>query len=67
VHKIVNCYFARRAIELAINRTGLQQMSFVFAYCRVITVDQTTENQIREIEAAGFARQGSNQSNTFME
>lgn len=27
----------------------------VFAYCRVSTVDQTTDNQVREIEAAGFA------------
>jgi putative DNA-invertase from lambdoid prophage Rac len=26
-----------------------------FAYCRVSTADQTTENQVREIEAAGFA------------
>ena len=26
-----------------------------FAYCRVSTVDQTTENQVREIEGAGFA------------
>jgi putative DNA-invertase from lambdoid prophage Rac len=25
-----------------------------FAYCRVSTVDQTVENQVREIEAAGF-------------
>jgi putative DNA-invertase from lambdoid prophage Rac len=32
-------------------------MSRVFAYCGVSTVDQTTENQIREIEAAGFAIQ----------
>jgi putative DNA-invertase from lambdoid prophage Rac len=32
-------------------------MSRVFAYFRVSTVDQTTENQIREIEAAGFAIQ----------
>ncbi|MBU9210091.1 recombinase family protein [Burkholderia multivorans] len=30
-------------------------MSRVFAYCRVSTADQTTDNQIREIEAAGFA------------
>lgn len=29
-------------------------MSRVFAYCRVSTGDQTTENQVREIEAAGF-------------
>lgn len=29
-------------------------MSRVFAYCRVSTVDQTTENQVREIDAAGF-------------
>ena len=32
-------------------------MSRVFAYCRVSTVDRTTENQIHEIEAAGFAIQ----------
>lgn len=30
-------------------------MSRVFAYCRVSTHDQTTENQVREIKAAGFA------------
>src|SRR6478752_877830 len=30
-------------------------MSRVFAYCRVSTADQTTENQAREIAAAGFA------------
>ncbi|RYF18934.1 MAG: recombinase family protein [Comamonadaceae bacterium] len=30
-------------------------MSRVFAYCRVSTHDQTTENQVREIRAAGFA------------
>lgn len=29
-------------------------MSRVFAYCRVSTADQTPENQILEIEAAGF-------------
>ena len=29
-------------------------MSRVFAYCRVSTTDQTTTNQVREIEAAGF-------------
>lgn len=29
-------------------------MSRVFAYCRVSTADQTHENQILEIEAAGF-------------
>ncbi len=29
-------------------------MSRVFTYCRVSTLDQTTENQSREIEAAGF-------------
>jgi putative DNA-invertase from lambdoid prophage Rac len=26
----------------------------IFAYCRVSTADQTTDNQIREIEGAGF-------------
>jgi putative DNA-invertase from lambdoid prophage Rac len=30
-------------------------MSRVFAYCRVSTLDQTTRNQIAEIEAAGFS------------
>lgn len=30
-------------------------MSRTFAYCRVSTSDQTTDNQVREIEAAGFA------------
>jgi putative DNA-invertase from lambdoid prophage Rac len=30
-------------------------VSRTFAYCRVSTSDQTTDNQVREIEAAGFA------------
>lgn len=30
-------------------------MARIFAYCRVSTADQTTDNQVREIEAAGFA------------
>lgn len=30
-------------------------MSRTFAYCRVSTAGQTAENQVREIEAAGFA------------
>lgn len=30
-------------------------MSRVFAYCRVSTTDQTTDNQISEISGAGFA------------
>lgn len=30
-------------------------MSRTFAYCRVSTADQTTDNQVREIEAAGFS------------
>lgn len=29
-------------------------MSRIFAYARVSTADQTTDNQVREIEAAGF-------------
>jgi putative DNA-invertase from lambdoid prophage Rac len=29
-------------------------MSRTFAYCRVSTADQTTDNQVREIAAAGF-------------
>ncbi len=30
-------------------------MSRVFAYCRVSTIDQSTENQVQEIAKAGFA------------
>jgi putative DNA-invertase from lambdoid prophage Rac len=30
-------------------------MARTFAYCRVSTADQTTDNQVREIEAAGYA------------
>lgn len=30
-------------------------MSRTFAYCRVSTTDQTADNQLREIEASGFA------------
>lgn len=30
-------------------------MARTFAYCRVSTTDQTTDNQVREIAAAGFA------------
>jgi len=30
-------------------------MARTFSYCRVSTADQTTDNQAREIEAAGFA------------
>ncbi|HGV2557605.1 TPA: hypothetical protein ACNCFS_005355, partial [Escherichia coli] len=29
-------------------------MSLIFAYCRISTLDQTTENQRLEIESAGF-------------
>lgn len=29
-------------------------MTRLFAYCRVSTIDQTTENQVQEIAAAGF-------------
>lgn len=32
-------------------------MSRIFAYCRVSTTGQTTENQIQEIKAAGFSVQ----------
>lgn len=34
----------------------VRKVSYVtsFAYCRVSTLEQTTENQRREIEAAGF-------------
>lgn len=30
-------------------------MARTFAYCRVSTTDQTTDNQVREIETAGFS------------
>ncbi|MFD1555226.1 recombinase family protein [Paraburkholderia silviterrae] len=30
-------------------------MTRIFAYCRVSTTDQTTDNQVQEIEAAGFS------------
>lgn len=30
-------------------------MARTFAYCRVSTAEQTTDNQVREIEAAGFS------------
>jgi putative DNA-invertase from lambdoid prophage Rac len=29
-------------------------MARIFAYCRVSTADQFTDNQVREIEASGF-------------
>lgn len=32
----------------------MSAMSRVFAYCRVNTADQTTENQVIEIAAGGF-------------
>lgn len=31
-----------------------QTLSRTFAYCRVSTIEQTTDNQVQEIEAAGF-------------
>ena len=33
---------------------GDEEMPRTFAYCRVSTADQNADNQIREIEAAGF-------------
>ena len=30
-------------------------MNRIFAYCRVSTADQTTENQVNEIKLAGFS------------
>ena len=33
---------------------GIFTVSRIFAYCRVSTLEQSTENQRREIEAAGF-------------
>ena len=37
-----------------IKTDGGNSMSRTFAYCRVSTGDQTTDNQVREIAAAGF-------------
>ena len=44
-------------IRTSISYIGCR-MSRVFAYCRVSTTDQTTENQVLEISAAGFAING---------
>lgn len=33
---------------------GTREMARTFAYCRVSTADQTADNQVREIVAAGF-------------
>ena len=33
-------------------------MTRVFAYCRVSTADQTTDNQVQEIAASGFVVNG---------
>lgn len=41
-------------VQVAKIRTGVSYMSRVFAYARVSTLEQTTENQLREIRAAGF-------------
>ena len=39
----------------AFNPKRLRSGGLIFAYVRVSTIGQTTENQIREIESAGFA------------
>jgi hypothetical protein len=44
-----------QAIIRTLHSDGIGPMPRVFAYCRVSTVDQTTENQRLEIKAAGFA------------
>ncbi|WP_200898832.1 recombinase family protein [Paraburkholderia fungorum] len=51
---------APREIRFYVKRIALMVFSFArvsttFTYCRVSTADQAIENQIREIEAAGFA------------
>ena len=48
-------YFRMQAIIRTLHSDGIGPMPRVFAYCRVSTVDQTTENQRLEIKAAGFA------------
>ncbi len=40
-------------------------MSRIFAYCRISTLDQTIENQRREIESAGFKIKPQNNQNTL--
>jgi len=47
--------FVHALLFVHLFRTGNNVMSRVFAYCRVSTLEQTTENQRREIEAAGFS------------
>lgn len=42
-------------IRTSLSYTLGTQMSRLFAYCRVSTTDQTTDNQVHEIKAAGFA------------
>lgn len=54
--KIALTYFRYSAIKDARFRYSEgSEMSRLFVYCRVSTSDQTPENQVREIEAAGFA------------
>jgi putative DNA-invertase from lambdoid prophage Rac len=38
-----------------IQTPATQEATRIFAYCRVSTQDQNTDNQLREIEAAGFS------------
>ena len=38
-----------------LNTSRTKSLSRLFAYCRVSTADQTTDNQIQEIASAGFA------------
>jgi len=40
---------------MALENTGKLGMTRVFAYCRVSTPEQTTQNQLLEIKAAGFS------------
>ena len=47
--------FRTQALIRTLLSDGIGPMSRVFAYCRVSTVDQNTQNQIIEIKTAGFA------------
>lgn len=55
VQKIACKRFAQVLLFVLPFRTYEVRMSRLFAYCRVSTADQTTENQVKEIEAAGFS------------
>lgn len=50
----LNTFWTQTLIRTQLS-DGIRPMSRVFAYCRVSTADQNTQNQSMEIKAAGFA------------